>query len=64
MHPMRRLTLVCASVVATACMNPRVQENMAQAMTDMIEVQRSFQMTSKALTMADQMAEIANGVKR
>ena len=38
--------------------------DMAQAMTDMIEVQRSFQMTSKALTMADQMAEIANGVKR
>ena len=38
--------------------------NMAQAMTDMIEVQRSFQMTSKALTMADQMASIANGVKR
>ncbi len=35
MHPMRRLTLVCASVVATACMNPRVQENMAQAMTEL-----------------------------
>jgi len=38
--------------------------DMAQAMTDMIEVQRSFQMTSKALTMADEMAGIANGVKR
>jgi flagellar basal-body rod protein FlgG len=38
--------------------------DMAQAMTDMIEVQRSFQMTSKALTMADEMMSIANGVKR
>ena len=38
--------------------------DMAQAMTDMIDVQRSFQMTSKALTMADEMASIANGVKR
>jgi flagellar basal-body rod protein FlgG len=38
--------------------------DMSQAMTDMIEVQRSFQMTSRALTMADEMAGIANGVKR
>jgi flagellar basal-body rod protein FlgG len=38
--------------------------DMSQAMTDMIEVQRSFQMTSKALTMADEMMGIANGVKR
>ena len=37
---------------------------MSQAMTDMIEVQRSFQMTSKAIQAADQMMEIANGVKR
>ena len=38
--------------------------DMAQAMTDMIEVQRSFQMTSKAIAAADQMMAIANGVKR
>jgi len=38
--------------------------DMAQAMTDMIEVQRAYQMTSKAIQTADQMMEIANGVKR
>jgi hypothetical protein len=34
MHPMRRLSLVCAAMLLTACTNPRVQENMAQAMTE------------------------------
>ena len=34
MHPMRRLSLVCASVLLAACVNPRVQENLAQAMTE------------------------------
>jgi flagellar basal-body rod protein FlgG len=34
------------------------------AMTDMIEAQRTYQLTSKAIQTADQMMEIANGVKR
>lgn len=38
--------------------------DMAQAMTDMIEAQRTYQLTSKAIQTADQMMEIANGVKR
>ncbi len=38
--------------------------DMSQAMTDMIEAQRTYQMTSKAIQAADQMMEIANGVKR
>src|SRR5215213_8770291 len=38
--------------------------DMAQAMTDMIDAQRTYQMTSKAIQAADQMMEIANGVKR
>ena len=35
-----------------------------QAMVDMIEAQRAYQLTSKAIQTADQMMEIANGVKR
>jgi hypothetical protein len=31
---MRRLSLVCASMLLSACANPRVQENMAQAMME------------------------------
>jgi flagellar basal-body rod protein FlgG len=38
--------------------------DMAQAMTEMIEAQRTYQLTSKAIQTADQMMEIANGVKR
>jgi flagellar basal-body rod protein FlgG len=38
--------------------------DMAQAMTEMIEVQRTYQLTSKAIQTADTMMEIANGVKR
>ncbi len=38
--------------------------DMAQAMTDMIEAQRTYQLTSKAIQTADSMMEIANGVKR
>jgi flagellar basal-body rod protein FlgG len=38
--------------------------DMAQAMTDLITTQRSYQMTSKAIQTADQMMEIANQVKR
>ena len=36
----------------------------AQAMTDMIESQRAFQMASKAIQTQDQILEIANQVKR
>lgn len=36
----------------------------AQAMTDMIEAQRAFQLASKAITTQDQILEIANQVKR
>jgi flagellar basal-body rod protein FlgG len=38
--------------------------DLADLMTDMIAAQRSFQMASKAITTQDQLAEIANGVKR
>jgi flagellar basal-body rod protein FlgG len=38
--------------------------DMAQAMVDMIDAQRTYQLTSKAIQTADSMMEIANGVKR
>jgi flagellar basal-body rod protein FlgG len=38
--------------------------DMAEAMVGMIEAQRAFELASKAITTADQMMEIANGVKR
>ena len=38
--------------------------DMASAMVDMIDAQRTYQLTSKAIQTADQMMEIANGVKR
>jgi flagellar basal-body rod protein FlgG len=38
--------------------------DMADAMVAMIESQRAFQLTSKAIHTQDQMWEIANGVKR
>jgi flagellar basal-body rod protein FlgG len=38
--------------------------DMAEAMVSMIESQRAFQMTSKAITTADEMMGIANQVKR
>jgi hypothetical protein len=34
MRTVRRLFLVCATLSLAACVNPRVQANMAQAMTD------------------------------
>ena len=34
------------------------------SMTEMMEAQRAYQLTSKAISTADQMMEIANGVKR
>jgi len=38
--------------------------DVAEAFTDMMEAQRAFQLASKAIQMQDQVAEIANGVKR
>lgn len=38
--------------------------DMADAMTDLIDAQRGFQLTSKVIQFGDQMLEIANGVKR
>jgi flagellar basal-body rod protein FlgG len=38
--------------------------DMADAMVDMMNSQRSFQMASKAISMQDEMAGIANGVKQ
>ncbi len=38
--------------------------DLAQAMVNMMDAQRSYQLTSKAITTADQMMEIANQVKR
>jgi flagellar basal-body rod protein FlgG len=38
--------------------------NMAQSMVDMMDAQRTYQLTSKAIQTADQMMDIANGVKR
>jgi flagellar basal-body rod protein FlgG len=38
--------------------------DMSTSMTDMIEAQRAYQLASKAIQTADQMMEIANGVKR
>ena len=38
--------------------------DVGDAMVDMIDAQRSFQMASKAIQMQDQMLEIANQVKR
>ena len=38
--------------------------NLADAMVDMMDAQRSYSMASKAIHMQDQMMEIANGVKQ
>ena len=38
--------------------------DLADAMVDMMDAQRSFQLASKAIQMQDQMMEIANGVKK
>jgi flagellar basal-body rod protein FlgG len=38
--------------------------DMAESMVSLIEAQRAFQLASKAITMADEMMGIANGVKR
>jgi flagellar basal-body rod protein FlgG len=38
--------------------------DLADAMVDMMDAQRSYSMASKAIHMQDQMMEIANGVKQ
>ena len=38
--------------------------DLADAMVDMMDAQRSYSMASKAIHMQDQMAEIANGIKQ
>ena len=38
--------------------------DMGDAMVDMMDSQRAFQLTSRAIQMQDQMLEVANGVKR
>ena len=38
--------------------------DMGEAMAEMMEAQRSFELASKVIQMQDQLAEIANGVKR
>lgn len=38
--------------------------DLGSAMVDLMDAQRGFEMASKAIQMQDQMAEIANGVKR
>ena len=38
--------------------------DMGDEMVEMIDAQRSYQLASKAITTADEMMQIANGVKR
>ena len=38
--------------------------DVADAMTEMMEAQRAFELASRAIRMQDQILEIANGVKR
>jgi flagellar basal-body rod protein FlgG len=38
--------------------------DMGDAMTDMLESQRAYEMASKAIQAQDRAAEIANGIKR
>ena len=65
-------SLTAASGPATGAAAPTVEQgaleasnvDIADAMTDMIEAQRSFELASRAIRMQDQLLEIANGVKR
>lgn len=56
--PARRATTLTQGALETSNVNT------AEAMVAMIEAQRSFELASKAIHTADQMMEIANGVKR
>ncbi len=57
-------TAAPASTVLTQGALEGSNADMAAAMVDMIDAQRTYQLTSKAIQTADQMMEIANGVKR
>ena len=52
------------STILTAGTLEASNVDVSQAMTDMIEAQRAFQMASKAITTQDQILEIANQVKK
>jgi flagellar basal-body rod protein FlgG len=52
-----------ATVLAQGALEASNTE-IATVMVDMIDAQRTYQLTSKAIQTADQMMEIANGVKR
>ena len=56
--PAPRATLLASGVLEGS------NVDMAQAMTDMMDAQRSFELASKAIQMSDQVQEIANGIKR
>jgi flagellar basal-body rod protein FlgG len=56
--PAPRTTLLASGVLETS------NVDMSQAMTDMMDAQRSFELASKAIQMSDQVQEIANGIKR
>ena len=56
--PAPRTTLLASGVLETS------NVDMGQAMTDMMDAQRSFELASKAIQMSDQVQEIANGIKR
>jgi flagellar basal-body rod protein FlgG len=57
-------TAAPATTVVTQGVLEGSNTDTAQAMVDMINAQRTYQMTSKAIETADQMMEIANQVKR
>jgi flagellar basal-body rod protein FlgG len=52
-----------ATVLAQASLEGS-NSDISSVMVDMIDAQRTYQLTSKAIQTADQMMEIANGVKR
>ena len=56
--PAPRTTLLASGVLEGS------NVDMGQAMSDMMDAQRSFELASKAIQMSDQVQEIANGIKR
>ena len=56
--PAPRTTLLASGVLEGS------NVDMGQAMADMMDAQRSFELASKAIQMSDQVQEIANGIKR
>ena len=65
-------SITAASGPATPANAPRLEQgvleasnvDVADAMTEMMEAQKAFELASRAIRMQDQMMEIANGVKR